>query len=172
MPTKNQKRVRSYGENDIYYKLPAGSYTSVGLVNKGYVNPVDETTFDKIPLAGKIIVTVDSNREVGFEGELAQTGKDEMALIDLLNGKTGEFAVFDGVVDNKETYYYYKEVEFMLVSRKTEGQLQVIQFKVNAIKQSANVSVADTGLPSGWSIPAGTYTGTNGYYCIIEKDAT
>jgi hypothetical protein len=166
MPTKAQKRVRKTGANEVQYKLPSGSWVSVGLVNTGYVVPVDDTTYDKQPLAGNMMVTLDSTREVGFEGQLAQSGAAELDLIDTLNGKSGELYVYDGIVDNDHLEFYFKEVEFQVSSRKTEGQLQVIDFKCNAIKQDTAVSVADTGLPSVKKAATGTYTG-NQYYAKI-----
>ncbi len=167
MPNKSQKRVRKTGGNDVWYKLPSGSWICVGLVNQGYVVPVDETAYDKVPLAGAITATIGSTREVGFEGQLAQSGKDEIDLIESLNGKTGELYVYDGTVDNKHQEYYFKEVEFQVNSRKTEGQLNVIDFKCNAVKQDAAISIADTGLPTIKKATAGTYNG-NKYYAQIE----
>lgn len=167
MPTKSQKRVRKTGANEVWYKLPAGSWICVGLVNQGYVAPVDETTYDKVPLAGAITATIGSTREAGFEGQLAQTGKDELDLIDSLNGKTGELYVYDGTVSTNYLEFYFKEVEFQVTSRKQEGQLQVIDFKCNAVKQDTAVSVADTALPTVKKAAAGTYNGNN-YYVKIE----
>ncbi|HAX49689.1 MAG TPA: hypothetical protein PK605_00440 [Ignavibacteria bacterium] len=167
MPTKSQKRVRKTGANEVWYKLPSGSWTCVGLINQGYVAPVDETTYDKVPLAGAKTVTIGGTREVGFEGQLAQSGKDELDLIDLLNNKTGELYVFDGTVATDYLEFYFKEVEFQVTSRKTEGQLQVIDFKCNAVEQDAAVSIADTGLPTVKKAAAGTYTG-NKYYAKIQ----
>ena len=174
MPAKALDELGSLGgENQIWYKVPhtSGTWTDFGFLNKGWIVR-DAPEVNEVDLAAGIVAQFDGKRPVGFEFEMTQTTKAAQDLVDTLNGKIGEGYVDNGVVGSKyQEIYYYKGKFFVTVELVEGAQPKLVKVRFIAEKQAANLSIADTALPSVKHAGVGTVAG-NKYRVIFETAVT
>lgn len=168
MPTKDVNRIRINGGGDIQFKLPSGSWVNFGKIAKGYIiEDVDENI--SIELAGGETTEQEGSKVVKITLEMAQTDKEAMDYKYTIQGKKGELYVYDGKANNKHQEIYAPEAKANVIIRRADGDTpQKILVELTLAKQSANVAVADTALPTESYAATGTTTGVNPYYVIIE----
>lgn len=172
MPSKTIGAVRILGGDEFWYKLPSGQWTSLGYVAEGYFFG-DTEDIEKIPLAGGFTKKESTGRSVRVELEMGQTDKSALELKQTLHRKLGEFYMYDGEVNAKYLELYGKVGQFFVTIEKKEADKpQKIKITVEFEKQSTQVTVADTGLPSVKKCAVGSYSGVDYYVVWIETAIT
>lgn len=168
MPTKDVNRIRINGGGNFFFKLPAGSWVDFGKIAAGYIFEDSDENIE-IPLAGGETTEQTGKKKVKLTLDMAQTDKEAMDYKYTIQNKTGEVYFYDGIVNNKHSEYYATLGKCNVIINKVDGATpQVIRVEITLYKQTANVSVADTGLPTGKYAAAGTVTGVNPYYVVID----
>ena len=169
--TKNTKRIRMFGGNDLFIKKPSG-WESLGHVMTGTIE--DKTDSQEITFADGNTIDLDGKRKVKVQITLAQTSKEELELVDSLRGGVYPLCYYNGVVDSKPQAFYFAAVNVIpTMTLKSPDNPMNIVLEMSSQPQGDLVALnasETAGLPSSASYSGftGNYIGKNNYYVILE----
>lgn len=172
--TKNTKRIRMFGGNDLHIKRASG-WTSLGHVITGTIE--DKTDSQEVTFADGNTLDLDGKRKVKLSITLAQTSKEELELIDTLRSGTYPVYYYNGMVESKHQAFYFPEVNVIpnMTLKSPDNPMNIV-LEMSVMPQS---STASLNANSAFSFPAGTamssytgnYVGQNNFYIIIDANA-
>jgi len=172
MPTKSVNAIRINGGGNFWFKLPSGSWVDFGKIAAGYIFEDSDESI-AIKLAGGETTEQAGSKMVKLTLEMAQTDKEAVDYKYTIQNKSGEVYFYDGIANNKHQEYYMTLAKANVSINKVDGaNPQVIKVELIVAKQTANISVADTALPTVHFAAAGTVAGVNPYYVVIDTTVT
>ena len=165
---KNTKRIRLFGGNDLFIKLPQG-WKSLGHMLSGTIE--DKTDSQEITFADGNSIDIDGKRRVKLSVTLAQTSKHELELIDVLRNSLYPVYYSNGVVDGKRQIFYFPQVNVIpSMTIKSPDNPQNIVLEMSVQPQASAVPNPTTDPPpiENFSDFVSQPTSMNKFYSILE----